>query len=167
MEVDRVICLDGNPWVWVQGIRQKYPKLSEKVICIYPKHRDLPEGLAKTRQRQVGAWQHFGVPLHEDTIETILTELATVVREDALAAAQREQLARREDPPEAAPLPDPGPFAEPVQLSAQRPTRSPTPLDQSTRVPRVAADSQPARRMAAALQRSNATSSAHNTSQFR
>lgn len=85
LEVDSVVCLDGNPWIKLQGVRNKYPQLSEKVVCIYPRHRDLPGGLARTRQRQVGAWHHFGVPLHEETIETILSELATVARSDSTA----------------------------------------------------------------------------------
>lgn len=173
MEVDRVICLDGNPWVKLQGVRQKYPKLSEKVICIYPKHRDLPEGLAKTRQRQVGAWQHFGVPLHEETIETILTELATVVREDAVAQAQRQRIAELAGGPEPAPLPDSEPLSEPgqlveaVNLPGREPILLPASSSQRTRAPRFVAEAESARQMTATVSRHSERQSAKTISQLR
>jgi pimeloyl-ACP methyl ester carboxylesterase len=83
IEVDSVICLDGNPWIKLQGIRDHYPTTSDRVLCIYPPHRRLPDGLARTRQVNVSAPHHFAVPLNEKTVETILTELATVATSDS------------------------------------------------------------------------------------
>ena len=161
VRVARVICLDGNPWVGIQGIRHRYPTISERVMCVYPKHRDLPNGLAKTRQRQVGAWQHFGVPLHEETIETIFTELASVVREDVLAADQRQQFAQASAAPELAPLPEPDPL--PPQVSADGPTLNPPAQVQVTGAQRFATEAIPAREMTAIVNRNAQLSSAHTT----
>ncbi|MBL9124102.1 MAG: hypothetical protein JNG90_10755 [Planctomycetaceae bacterium] len=158
VEIDRVICLDGNPWIKLQSVRRKYPKLSEKVICIYPKHRDLPTGLAQTRQRQVGAWQHFGVPLHQDTIETVLTELAAVVQEDASSGPQ---LTRSSSPVELAPLAGPSdvPPAEP-QVG---PNLAPVQTAKPHRLPRFTTESLPARQITASATRA-AASSGHTAS---
>jgi hypothetical protein len=98
IHVDRVICLDGNPWVGLQGRRKHYPTSSENVVCIYPSHRELPEGLARTRQRSVNAAHHFAVPMHEETIETILSELATVTRPAGGSGPESSRVAQRSPP---------------------------------------------------------------------
>lgn len=161
VQVARVICLDGNPWVGIQGIRRRYPTLSERVVCVYPKHRDLPSGLAKTRQRQVGAWQHFGVPLHEETIETIFTELVTVVREDTLAAESGHQLAVDNGAQEQAPLPEPGPL--PAQVVAYGPTLKAPAEGTNAGTQRFATEAIPARQMTAIVNRNAQLSSAQTT----
>jgi len=72
--VDCLIYLDSN---WIKGRIEAHghPDNIIRLVCIYNRTRQPPEGLPSATVYRVDTTNHMAVPTHDETIEAIITEL--------------------------------------------------------------------------------------------